>query len=126
MPVSELTLDRSEMTMVENSTARLTATTLPGNATEKTIRWKSSNETVATVDSNGNVHAIAAGSAVITASADAVKATCSVTVEKSSAIQDITVTDAEEAPLTDMLGRRVTNPVRGQIYIRNGQKFRLH
>jgi len=126
IPVSELTLDRSEMTMVENSTARLTATTLPGNATEKTIRWKSSDETVATVDSNGNVHAIAAGSAVITASADAVKATCSVTVEKSSAIQDITVTDAEEAPLTDMLGRRVTNPVRGQIYIRNGQKFRLH
>ena len=35
-----------------------------GNATEKTIRWKSSDETVATVDSNGNVHAIAAGSAV--------------------------------------------------------------
>ena len=41
----------------------------PSNATNKTVTWSSSNTSVATVDSSGNVKAISPGSAVITAKA---------------------------------------------------------
>ena len=61
----------------------LTATVNPSNATDKSLTWKSSNPNVATVDSNGKVHAVAYGTAVISATSvqDPTKvAKCTVTV----------------------------------------------
>ncbi len=56
----------------------------PENASDKTIIWTSSDETVATVDNNGKVTAIKAGKAIITAASNSdkdIKATCEVTVD---------------------------------------------
>ena len=45
----------------------ITVTVLPTNATNKKVTWESSDESVVTVDSNGNVFAMAAGSCYVTA-----------------------------------------------------------
>ena len=60
----------------------LTATVSPSNATNKSVTWTSSNNSVASV-SNGKVTAIGAGTATITAKASGGQtATCTVTVNK--------------------------------------------
>lgn len=70
-----------------DATANLTATVFPENATDKTITWASSNEQIATVDQNGTVTAVAAGSATITATAsNGVNGSCTVTVKEAETI----------------------------------------
>ncbi len=80
----------------------LTATVFPSNATDTTVSWKSSNSTVASVDSYGKVTCKAPGSAVITCtsnSAPSVKATCSVSVTQ--AVTSITVTGSSTMEVGD-------------------------
>ena len=80
IPVSSVELDRSSLSLKKGDVYTLNATVKPDDATDKTVSWKSSNTSVATVDSNGKVKAIAGGSATITATAGGVSAKCSVTV----------------------------------------------
>ena len=65
--VTSVSLDQHELSLLPNNTKQLTATILPENATNKNITWTSSNEAVATVDSNGLVTAHQAGTATIKA-----------------------------------------------------------
>jgi len=63
-------LDKSSLDLSEGDTAKVTATIYPSNATTATLKWTSSNSSVATVDSKGNIVAGATkGYAIITASA---------------------------------------------------------
>ena len=80
-PVKSISLDKSSVELKEGEEVTLKATILPNNATNKSISWSSSDNSVATVK-DGRVYAITAGSAIITATtADGGKtATCSVTV----------------------------------------------
>ena len=50
-------------------TIQLSASVTPSNATDKSVAWSSDNEKVATVDKNGKVTILSAGTATITASA---------------------------------------------------------
>lgn len=69
-----LTLDKSEHTFTAaGETVQLTADTKADN-----IAWTSSDETVATVDANGVVTAVAPGTATITVTAGELTATCTV------------------------------------------------
>ncbi|MBR3561440.1 MAG: Ig-like domain-containing protein, partial [Oscillospiraceae bacterium] len=61
------------------ATATLTATVNPADSTDALV-WSSSNESVATVDANGVVAAVAEGTATITVTCGSIKATCAVTV----------------------------------------------
>ncbi len=74
-------LNKSSLTLKEYTSEKLTATTTPSAIN---IDWSSSDETVATVDSNGNVKAIKEGQATITAKIKGTdtKADCIVTVTK--------------------------------------------
>lgn len=60
-------LETTEGILTTGSGWTLRATVLPENAADKTIRWTSDNEAVATVDENGVVTARSAGTAVLTA-----------------------------------------------------------
>ncbi|MDO4556401.1 MAG: Ig-like domain-containing protein, partial [Lachnospiraceae bacterium] len=81
--VEGVTLNKTSMNVIASKTAKLTATISPANATDKTLTWASSDEAVATVDANGTVKGIKAGTAVITVTtANGKKAECKVTVTK--------------------------------------------
>ena len=79
--VESVTLDITEITLVEGTEADLKATVLPENATDPSVTWTTSDESVATV-ADGKVTAMAPGTATITAQAGEKTATCAVTVEK--------------------------------------------
>ena len=64
---TSITLDKTEVELEATQTATLVATVIPELATNKSVTWSSSNESVATVDENGVVTAIAVGEATITA-----------------------------------------------------------
>ncbi|OSA97766.1 UNVERIFIED_ORG: cell adhesion domain-containing protein [Clostridium botulinum] len=76
-----ISLNKSSLTLKEGTSEKLTATTTPSAIN---IDWSSSDETVATVDSNGNVKAIKEGQATITVKIKGtdIKSTCRVTVIK--------------------------------------------
>ena len=57
---------QSSIKLKQNQTGKLTVTYSPQNATDKTVRWQSSNTNIVTVDNNGNVRAISPGTATIT------------------------------------------------------------
>ena len=84
-PVTGIALNKTSLALYVNDTEQLTATVAPENA-DGTILWTSSDSTVATVDRNGSVHAVGAGTATITvaAASDSSKnAACTVTVTES-------------------------------------------
>ena len=97
--VTSVTLDKTLLTMKVGSVdVTLTATVAPDNATDKTVTWKSSNTSVATVDATGKVTFVAVGSATITCTAtngteetgDDVEATCEVFVNVAVDLSTIT------------------------------------
>lgn len=81
VPATKVELDKTELTLKlgVDASAQLTATVTPENTTD-VLTWSSDKETVATVDENGKVTPVAAGTAKITATAGNVSASCTVTV----------------------------------------------
>ena len=81
--VAGVSLDKTEIVLVEGSSEKLTATVEPTNATNKNVTWSSDHEAIATVDQNGTVTARRGGQATITVTtADGSKtATCTVRVK---------------------------------------------
>lgn len=81
--VTGVSLDKTEIVLVEGSSQTLTATVEPTNATNKNVTWSSDHEAIATVDQNGTVTARRGGQATITVTtADGRKtATCTVKVK---------------------------------------------
>ena len=101
-------LDESEVEMILGETFLLTATVLPEDATNKSLKWKSSNETIAKVNENGFVIAINVGEVIITAKTmdgTNLSASCKVTVVPSFAQSisldkiDILLRESETATL---------------------------
>ena len=84
--VESIVLNKNTLNLTVGNTQTLTYTILPDNATNKSVNWISSDETIATVD-NGLVTAIKAGNAIITArsvSDSSIKAECVLNVAESS------------------------------------------
>ena len=87
--VESVKLDQPTLTAtVGDAAVTLTATVTPDDATDKTVKWTSSDASIAAVDANGKVTFVAAGTATITATAtngtedtaDDKTATCEVTL----------------------------------------------
>lgn len=68
-PATGITLDKQKVTLVGAATEQLKATVVPAEA-DQTVVWKSSNESVATVDQTGKVTSVSKGAATITASTE--------------------------------------------------------
>ena len=112
--VESITLDSNEGKLTVGNSHTIKATVAPEEvAAETTIEWSSSNEKVATVDSNGKVTAISSGNATITATAGEESANYEVTVEQpknvttsnktyksSSSRNSAAVTPSNPAPVT--------------------------
>lgn len=97
-PVESITLSKDDAQLKVGEIIALTATVIPEDATDKTVTWTSDNAEVASVDENGNVIAVALGSANITAACGEVNATCNVTVV-ATPVESITLSQ-EYADLT--------------------------
>lgn len=84
--VTEVTLNKTNVHLVlgdeeEKGRASLLPAVKPGNASDKTLTWKSGNEAVARVDAQGNVEAVGVGVTEISATAaNGVQAVCIVKV----------------------------------------------
>ena len=103
---SGVVLNVQDMTLLVGQTDKLTATVTPDNTTDKTITWKSDNEAVATVGTDGTVTAVSVGIANITATCGDATATCKVTVNPVVAsgvtlnVQDMTLLVGQTDKLT--------------------------
>lgn len=80
IPVSSVTLNKAEITLVEGEEETLVATVKPDNAKDKSVVWESTDAKVASVNNEGKVTAILEGSATISAKSGTVSATCQVKV----------------------------------------------
>ncbi|MCR4431500.1 MAG: S-layer homology domain-containing protein [Tepidanaerobacteraceae bacterium] len=94
VPVTGVSLNRPALSLTPGEEVTLVATVTPANATNRRVTWESSNPDVATVDENGKVKAIGAGTATVAVTtADGNKtAACAITVKE---LQTVTL-DAEQ------------------------------
>lgn len=81
--VTGIDLDKTTLEVEEGASATLKANVHPAEATDKTVTWKSGNEATATVDQNGKVTGVKAGTCnVVATTKDGNKtAQCAVTVK---------------------------------------------
>lgn len=89
--VEQIALNKTEGVLTVGNSVTVTATVTPDNATNATVNWTSSDEKVATVDSNGKVTAVAAGNATIKATSESdgdVSADYALTVNKAAVKQN--------------------------------------
>lgn len=90
-----ISVDKTDITLKEGTTEKITATVTPENASNKKVIWESNNEKVATVDENGIVTAKEKGTAIITATTEDGKKTAKVTVT----VEENTVTKVQTITL---------------------------
>lgn len=82
IPVTNIELSQSFVKLSPKQKLKLSATVKPSNATDKTIKWKSSNKSIVNINNSGEITAKRVGTATVTASSsDGSKvATCKVSV----------------------------------------------
>lgn len=70
--VRTVTIDQGDQALTVGQSVKLTASVQPGNATDRDVKWSSSNEDIAMVSAGGNVKALSVGEVAITAEAGGV------------------------------------------------------
>ena len=96
--ISGIQLNKSSLNLKVGNTSTLTLSTLPTavDISNETVTWNSSNTSVATVNSNGVVTAVSAGTAKIAATVLGLNAECVITVENVSVpLQSISLSETE-------------------------------
>jgi uncharacterized protein YjdB len=120
VPVTSLTLSKTSLVMNKYSSSQLTATILPSDATNKDFTWSSYNTSVATVDSNGVVRAVGAGSVVIMVKTiDGTKsASCTVTVQIPAGLKDRDINKDGKIDILDLslVARAYNNRLGSTVY----------
>lgn len=126
-----VSLDKTSAEIAVGATETLVATVAPANATNKTVTWKSSNTSVATV-ADGVVTGVAAGTATITATTEdgGFTATCTVTVKEAQGLSTIdaifdaaTTAGSTAASAKVTFGNWVVSGVKGSnAYVTDGTK----
>ncbi|MGL4981302.1 MAG: Ig-like domain-containing protein, partial [Treponemataceae bacterium] len=99
VPVTEVTLNKTEMSLLVNGTEQLAERIIPFIATNQTVRWESSNTNVAIVSVTGLVIGRSVGNAVITVTTvdGSRSATCAVQVLPNSiAVKNLTMSKENE------------------------------
>lgn len=113
IPVTGFRLDCYSMELKEGETAKIGTVITPYNATNKTIKWVSSDSSVASVDSYGYVTGKTAGKTTIVAVCNGITEICNVEV----------VEDEPEVPYITYIGERHTpSDIATHVYISTWQK----
>ena len=126
IPVTSVTISQTSATLVKGETLQLTATAHPDDATNKELIWKTSDEDVCVVTQKGLIIAMAEGKAVITVVPEngVGQAQCDVEVlSEPDGIYNIVDDSNRNDAIYDTTGCRISNVVKGHLYIRNGKKF---
>ena len=100
--VTGIQISAESASVLKGGTVELTASVLPWTAVDRTVTWTSDDESVATVDANGVVTAVSAGTAVITATSNldsSFTASCTVTVNTLDITVNGTLQDATGNPM---------------------------
>jgi len=119
VPVTEVSLNYTELTLKVGNTFSLIPFVAPANATNTNVSWHSNDESVAKVDSLGRVTAIGNGTTDITVTtlSGAKTETCTVTVEtpvtgvtlSKERIENVAVGDPDQALSAIVLPAAATN-----------------
>ena len=107
--VTSVSLNKTSLTLEIGESETLTATVLPSNATDKSVTWTSSAQTVVTVE-DGKVTTIESGTATITATTSNGKtASCMITViEPAPEVIEVTSVSLDKTSLTLEIGESET------------------
>ena len=81
-PVEKVAINGNPAEIHKGDHFALSATILPEDATNRSVIWTSSDETIATIDQNGRITALKPGDAIITATADGVLNACNIHVSE--------------------------------------------
>ena len=111
-------------TIKTGGTTKISATVVPGKATNKKLSWSSSNTKVATVDSKGNVKGVGPGKATITASAtdgSGVKRSATVTVNINFKAPKVSATNTSKG-ITVKWSNKTTGATGYYVYRRTAGK----
>lgn len=98
--VEKIELDQDELAILPTDEIILVATITPDDATNKKIKWKSSDESVAVVDSEGKVSAKSIGSTTITATTEDGEFTASCRVVVSEDVVKVKELNLSKSSLT--------------------------
>ena len=112
IPVTSVTLNSSSLTLTIGKTATVAATISPSNANHKYAYWWSEDESIATVDSNGKITAVAEGTTTITAMAGMQTAECVVTVVAESTV-DMSLSGSANCYIVSQKGAYKFKTVKG-------------
>jgi uncharacterized protein YjdB/Leucine-rich repeat (LRR) protein len=117
-PITIITLNKAIASVEAGKTVMLTATLKPDNNSNKAIAWSSNNSAIATVDNNGIVTGVSAGTATVTAKVvdESSEAKCIIMVT--------TTTDAETETETETVSTLCLypNPAMAEIFIKGIEK----
>ena len=94
IPVSSISLSKSSETLTLKSKSQINVSIYPANATNRTIRYTSNNESIASVNSDGIVTANKVGKTYITVTVDNKTQIYNVTVINSIALKSISIPSA--------------------------------
>lgn len=108
-PVSSIELNKTSVELIVGDGFQLSAIVYPNDATSKTVTWKSNNATVATVDADGLIKALAEGECEVSATANddsGVYASCLVKVknDENAGIDSISTDGQEEVEVFTTTG----------------------
>ena len=115
--VESISIDCENISLVKGETAILKVSVLPENASNKSVVWSSSNESVAEIKNDGTVVAISEGEVVILATAEGgLTAECKVYVLEPSIIKE-TICELIEIGRYDLTGKEVLEDYRGIVIV---------
>ena len=125
LPIDTLILNKRETFAVKGTTFSLVATVLPFDATDSTVVWSTSNDSIATVD-NGLVTAVSAGAATITATVGEYSASCDLTAVDSEANISQIEFGQNDKVFYDLNGRKIIGEqtfLKGIVIIDNRKRL---
>ncbi|MDO4704499.1 Ig-like domain-containing protein [Tannerella sp.] len=104
--VTEVKLDKTNLSLTAGQKGKLKATVLPAAAPNREVTWSSDNEAVASVDDDGEVHAYKSGEAVITVTTKDGGKTARATVKVTGASVSVSGVNLDKSQLELTAGQK--------------------